>query len=578
MKTVWLSFIGMLCLLGTINAQHSEEIPPEQLLHLSHAEQLKLTNAYVAGLDPNSDAEPVYAYIDQLLKASEKHSEPELKYLAWLIEAQFIYYNESIEVADSKLNLLLQKAHQNSAVWLEARLNNMLGHFYFSHVENYELGFEHYARAVDLVKAVDTENFPKKPVYITDLGRAHYRFRDFKEAAKAFQMALQNEDYMSERQLMHTLNNLGLSYRNMNLLDSSDHYFNVIINRLPDPIVDSTWFGISTGNLGVNEFLRKRFDVAKPMLQTDARIAIGLKDWSLACGALTTLGDMALQERDINGAKSYLQEAARLAHLLGSPSRLSKLYPLLAKLEAELGRPLNTSLYFDSAMVLRDSLDRIFNGKMIARVEQRLQAERSRAEIQQAQQLRKVQVMKRNGIIAFLVLGILTSFLIFGRFRLRAKMREQEILAEKESLKHELEVSTLHLNDFVHSLMVKNQLITTLEQKVAEAEENSRKSRLPEGFDINGLRESVILTDKDWNTFRSLFERVHAGFFERLNDKLPGLTQAEIRVMALLRLNMSNREMADTLGISPVSVRSIRSRMRAKLPKDQKDLHLANTI
>jgi hypothetical protein len=52
------------------------------------------------------------------------------------------------------------------------------------------------------------------------------------------------------------------------------------------------------------------------------------------------------------------------------------------------------------------------------------------------------------------------------------------------------------------------------------------------------LQNSVILTDDDWKNFTSLFEKVHQNFFIHLKEKLPGLSPAETRFIALTRLKL----------------------------------------
>jgi DNA-binding CsgD family transcriptional regulator len=84
----------------------------------------------------------------------------------------------------------------------------------------------------------------------------------------------------------------------------------------------------------------------------------------------------------------------------------------------------------------------------------------------------------------------------------------------------------------------------------------------PEAF---SLQKHTILTNQEWEHFRSLFEKVHSGYLQRLKEKLPDLSPAEIRFMTLAKLNFSSKQMADTLGIGTDAVRMMRYRLRKKL-------------
>ncbi len=76
------------------------------------------------------------------------------------------------------------------------------------------------------------------------------------------------------------------------------------------------------------------------------------------------------------------------------------------------------------------------------------------------------------------------------------------------------------------------------------------------------------MTDDEWNDFKKKFEFVHRGFFARLRHKYADLTEGEMRLMALLKLNLSSKEIANMLGISADSVIKSRYRLRKKIGID----------
>lgn len=544
------------------SAQEFDTVAISELVGKTHEQQMKLLNPLVAKLDDRVDSVVAFQYVDEL----KQNGSTELKWLAVLIEAQYISYHSPLAEIEPALQRFAKMAHENHIFWLEARLNNMLGHYYFSRVLNYEKGFEHFTRAVEILHDENVDDFPKKAVYLTHLGFAHYTFHNYREAVSFFTQAFFYKQYLSRYQVVHVLNNIGLSYRHLGTLDSSDHYFNMILEGAKNE-GDSVWFGISTGNLGDNLFLRKQFELARPMLLTDIRIALKYEDLNLASGTLTTLGDMALQEGKVKEAKEYLTEAVRLAHISKNSSQLSTLYPLLAKLEAELGNPTQVSKYLDSAMVLKDSLNGIFNGMKLARVEQRLQIENTEARLAKTEHLRKNQLLERNSIIALLFATLVIVGLLFSRFQLKAKNREQKMLADKVRAEHELEVSSLHLQEFINSLKLKNELLESSKEELF-----TLRQKLDNQTDAeDNLVNSVILTDDDWRRFRKLFERVHPGFFDRLEQQLPELSSSEVRLLTLYRLELSNKEIAAMLGVGANAVRTLRSRMKPKLSLNENE-------
>jgi DNA-binding CsgD family transcriptional regulator len=79
------------------------------------------------------------------------------------------------------------------------------------------------------------------------------------------------------------------------------------------------------------------------------------------------------------------------------------------------------------------------------------------------------------------------------------------------------------------------------------------------------LKHYSILTEDDWNEFRTLFEKVQIGFFDKLKQQFPDLTPSEQRLLALMKLKLSKREMAGMLGIAPDSIKKTRQRIRKKI-------------
>ena len=71
--------------------------------------------------------------------------------------------------------------------------------------------------------------------------------------------------------------------------------------------------------------------------------------------------------------------------------------------------------------------------------------------------------------------------------------------------------------------------------------------------------------DKTWDDFRATFDQVHPDFFGNLTRQYTDLSSTDLRLIALLKMNMNSPDMATLLGISPDSLRVARYRLRKKL-------------
>ncbi len=69
----------------------------------------------------------------------------------------------------------------------------------------------------------------------------------------------------------------------------------------------------------------------------------------------------------------------------------------------------------------------------------------------------------------------------------------------------------------------------------------------------------------NWEDFKCHFEKVHQGFFIRLNERFPKLTVKDQRMCAYLYLGLSTKELAALTNITPASAEIARIRLRKKL-------------
>ena len=80
-----------------------------------------------------------------------------------------------------------------------------------------------------------------------------------------------------------------------------------------------------------------------------------------------------------------------------------------------------------------------------------------------------------------------------------------------------------------------------------------------------------IAQDGEWDEFNMRFKKVHPDFYNVLHQRFPDLTQNDVRICALMRLNLGSREMASMLGINVRSVDQSKYRIRKRLKLEPED-------
>ncbi|MBL7816292.1 MAG: tetratricopeptide repeat protein [Saprospiraceae bacterium] len=168
------------------------------------------------------------------------------------------------------------------------------------------------------------------------------------------------------------------------------------------------------------------------------------------------------------------------------------------------------------------------------------------------------------GAVACILL-LLGGLLWMQRKRLRTKNQlletEQALTAEKlQRTQQELVFNKAELSLFTQSLREKVDTIQMLERDLS-----LQNASIERNATISQLKQTIILTDEQWVNFRQKFERVHVDFFNNFYQLIPTATEAEKRFAALVKLNLSDTEMAATLGISTESIVKTRYRLRKKV-------------
>jgi len=235
-------------------------------------------------------------------------------------------------------------------------------------------------------------------------------------------------------------------------------------------------------------------------------------------------------------------------------------------------------LYLEDAYLLHEKL---FNSEGASQIA-RLQSLHERAQIQ-----KEIEILKKDKKINRITwfsslgaLGMLTLLLVIWGSRQRLKVRKDKELAgarqalmtqelensqlREQKLKSELEASSSELSSYALSIVQKNKMLKDIRTQLSHLRTQDKSLKAP----ISQLQRKIdegFHFDKDWKKFHKIFEQVHPQFFKELNEQYPDLTPAEIRLCALLRLNLDSKDIATILGISPDSLRVARYRLRKKL-------------
>jgi hypothetical protein len=137
-----------------------------------------------------------------------------------------------------------------------------------------------------------------------------------------------------------------------------------------------------------------------------------------------------------------------------------------------------------------------------------------------------------------------------------AKLKEQELLCE-------IEYKAKSLTTYALSMVQKNKMLEEVKESVElllkKPDQNSEHFKK-----LSRIIEFGFALDKDWDDFKMYFQEVQTDFFPKLKEKFPELSTADLKLCALIKLNLNMKQTAAILRISPDSVKVARHRLRKK--------------
>ena len=143
---------------------------------------------------------------------------------------------------------------------------------------------------------------------------------------------------------------------------------------------------------------------------------------------------------------------------------------------------------------------------------------------------------------------------------------EQAILhLQNEKLETEIETKNTELMSKAVQMAHKNEILISLQEQLDHIKNATDTDKAKLLRRLKTTLETEIEGERSWEQFSLYFDQVNQNFTTELLKKHPGLTQNDLRMCALTRLNMSNKEIAALLNISVTGVEKSRYRLKKRL-------------
>ncbi|MGZ4034168.1 MAG: tetratricopeptide repeat protein [Bacteroidia bacterium] len=405
-----------------------------------------------------------------------------------------------------------------------------------------------------------------------------------KEYDKAIEYTNKTTDLLKQLKdtvsISSAISQLGNIYYEQHKYDLALKYYKESL-EFTKRLKDKSYTLTNLSGIGNALFEIKKYPEALDYRKMALEIAKEINDQHNTGACLVNIGDSYHQMGKIKESIIFLNEAIDLSKKTGSKKITSDAYFSLFEVykkendfkEAlkyhELYTNLNDTLFNEeNAQQINDLSAKYENEKK----EKEIAVLKAKAEIEQT--VIEAKNKRKQLIYGSIILIIITiSFFLVNRQRLRSKtdkiiFEKQEALlhAEKQKTEDELLHAKILLDNYTENLIEKNKTVEELQLEIEKLKGLKAVELYKEKIDnLDDLNNATILTNEDWDKFKELFEQVYKGFFIRLKDKLPDLTNAEIRLMSLVKLKLDNKQMSGILGVSPDTITRTKYRLRKKI-------------
>ncbi len=481
------------------------------------------------------------------------------------------------------LKELMATAKEKNDLLVEAICLQQIGHVFYNY-SNFTQSVDHLLQAEKLFRSLNESD--RLAATLNYLGTVYYSNKQVDLAGHQFAVALQINIARSDKKGQAlTYGNMGHWYEKKLMYDTAYQYQQKAL-ALYHELRDSVGMAKIFENMGSILEDHSRFDSARLCFEKALAINRQNNDAIAQIEILNNLGDVYRKTGHYQEGLVYTRQALQLALNTQSQYQLASACRDMAR-GFELMRQYDSAYHYnEQSRSLVETIYAATNNQQIAFLETVYEVEKKNNELVRLTIQRRQNIIVAVAIALVVLLLIVLGSVVISRQRLRirnekalneqnkdiyekgkelmqAEIRNKQL--EEEKLKTELEVRSKELSAHTLHLIQKNQLLEELRSKLHEIAEDDKRDQKKQ---LRQLVQKISLSfsqDNYWDDFRAIFDQVHQTFFTNLKQYADNLTPAELRLVALLRMNLSSGDIATLLGISQDSLRVARYRLRKKL-------------
>lgn len=499
------------------------------------------------------------------------------KCMLW--QGRVYYYKDDYPISNNYLNKAVE-------VLKNTNEKNSLAFVYFAKGENFRIlgdyihAVEMYENAIRLAEEVGNKKYMS--TFYSSIGVVLLDRHNPIKAMSYFRESLSiKNDIDDQPGIANSLTCIGKSYEELGNLDSSLMYLNEALDIRKNLKMDRA---IAGSEYSIGGILIKMGSYKK----AEESLKIAIKNFDRLdekTGLIITNLRLAIAQNK-QGKKGAISTAIRaldMAYNINNQNLISHAYGILSEIYADNENYEQSYNYLVKQKTIQDSLFNTEKERIIAEFETKFQSDRKDNEIEILKS--KADIQRKNNILLIVLIFVFAGviILLIFLFRLKSltynrqqKLREQESiihaqkneLVEKENmlLHEQLETKNRELASKALEMLRFNDTISIVIEKLEGFNNNINKNGEESKHITNIIYELENHTKQNiWSEFDKIFKNIHSGFYDKLLKICPDLTATEIKIAALLKLNLTTKEIAAITFKSDGGIKTTRYRLRKKL-------------
>ncbi|MEK6155138.1 tetratricopeptide repeat protein [Flavobacteriaceae bacterium 3-367] len=475
-------------------------------------------------------------------------------------------HEKALELSDQNL---AKREQMGDSLGLGIEYNFRAG--IFEQKGSFKIAYDNILKALAIYDKIDEPL--RKADALNGLGSLEASFLNFEKAneygLEALKIYREQDDTLYEAV---SCNVVGQSYMSLNDFANAEKYLLEAI-ALSKQLNIKLLEGGATRNLGRNYVKQKRYVEGIEALEQAVTIHRQTPRPIALVRSLYFLASAYNETGQRQKALDVLNESEILA-------KSSKFAAMLGDIYGERSKALEAQSDYKTALAdvreFKRLNDSIFNSDKTKQIEElRTIYETEKKEQQIVLQKNEIDLLEQKAEISNLqriLMGAALVLSLLGFYALRQKMKRNRL--EREKVDAELAFKKKELTTHALHLAKKNEVLESVKQKAKElklAENQPGYQQLIQTINFDQQ------DDRNWENFTQYFEQVHKDFASNVKSKYPEVTKNELRFMALMKMNMSSKEIAAILNISTDGIKKARQRLRKKMDLSPED-SLENTV